>query len=105
MKEFYRHGDVCIEKLPQKIDHAFKKKKDTILLEGEATNHFHRLHGGVVYENPTNDSQNYLLGIFDLVKPTPLTHEEHKTIELQPGQYKFHVQREYDPIQERRVAD
>lgn len=38
-------------------------------------------------------------------KKTKITHEEHDTIILTPGKYETFVQREYDPIQERRVLD
>lgn len=38
-------------------------------------------------------------------QPTKITHEEHKTIELPQGIYEAYVQREYDPIEERKVVD
>lgn len=34
-----------------------------------------------------------------------LTHEEHHTIELPKGNYSAYVQREYQPLDERRVLD
>jgi hypothetical protein len=99
-----RHGDLLIIQVDS-IPDGLPKKENTILLEGESTNHFHRLRGGTVYaERPTRDN-NYLLGFFELEKDTELTHEEHKTIVLNPGKYKFLSQREWDELEERRVID
>lgn len=104
MKNFYRHGDVLIERVDTVPD-GLQKKKDTILLEGEASGHFHRLHGGVVFAEKPTQENNYNLGYFNLEADTELTHEEHGTIVLSPGKYKFYSQREYDPVQEHRVID
>lgn len=104
MKKVFRHGDVLIEKVSF-IPKGLKKKKDLILLEGEASGHFHVLSKGDVFEvTPTKDN-NYLLGYFKTEDGTLLTHQEHETIEIPAGIYKFYAQREYDEIEERRVID
>lgn len=104
LPKFWRHGDLLVMQVDA-IPEGLTKKKDTVLLEGEASNHFHRLHGGVVFaETPTKDN-NYNLGYFELKESTNLTHEEHDTIVLSPGKYKFFAQREYDEQEERRVID
>ena len=99
-----RHGDLLIEQVDS-IPSGLEKKKDTILLEGEASNHFHRLHGGIVFAEKPTIQNDYSLGFFELDEATELTHEEHGTIELQKGKYHFYCQREYDELQERRVID
>ena len=104
MTTFYRHGDLLITQVDS-IPSGLPKKKDTVLLEGEASGHFHRLHGGLVLEEKPTQENNYLLGYFELEKDTELTHEEHGTITLTPGKYRFFGQREYDPVQEHRVID
>lgn len=101
----YRHGDLIIipvDTIPKNLP----KKTDTVLLEGEATGHFHRLNGGTVYtESPTIEN-HFSLGYFEVEKDTNLIHEEHSTIVLKPGKYHFYSQREYDPQEsERRVID
>jgi len=102
--QIYRHGDVFIEKieaLPKKL----KKKGNNVLLVGEVTGHNHRLQGGVIYEEQPTKENLWLAGYFQIEAPTEVTHEEHKTIILNPGIYKFHHQREYDEQEERVVID
>lgn len=101
---FYRHGDLLIVPIA-KVKPEGKRKSDTILLEGEASGHHHKLSGGVVYaEQPTTEN-GFLLGSFKLDKDEVLTHEEHKTIELPAGMYKFYSQREYNELDDLRVID
>ena len=104
MSTYLRHGDVLVEKV-ESIPEGLSKKKDTVLLEGEASGHYHRLHGGTVFAEKPTQENNYNLGYFNLEEATELTHEEHGTIVFTPGKYKFYSQREYDPIQEHRVVD
>lgn len=102
--KIYRHGDLLIMPV-ELIPKGLSPKKDTVLLEGEASNHFHRLGGGTVFKEEPRINNNFLLGYFEIPTETPLTHEEHKTIILPPGKYKFMSQREYDPQANRRVID
>lgn len=100
----YRHGDLIVIPVDS-IPVGLQKKDNTELLEGETSGHVHKLNGGIVYkDNPTAEN-NFLLGYFEIKKETPLSHEEHETIILQPGKYKFMSQREYDPQENRRVID
>jgi hypothetical protein len=98
-KVMYRHGDLLIESI-KKIPESAKKRNSNIILEGEATNHFHRLHGGVILEK---DDTVYLR----VVEDGKVTHEEHKTITLPAGDYQVIRQREYDPYERaaRQVQD
>lgn len=100
----YRHGDLMVVPV-QSIPKGLFLKKNTELLEGEVTGHVHRLHAGKVWSIEPTEENNFLLGYFELAETTPLTHEEHETIELPPGKYKFMAQREYDPQEIHQVAD
>jgi hypothetical protein len=103
----YRHGDLVLVQVSQKPQGDFYKSKDTVLLEGENQNHFHRLQSNnatIEKTTPTKDNK-WMLGWFNISETTPLTHEEHKVIELPTGIYKFFSQREHDNQEERRVVD
>jgi hypothetical protein len=106
MEQFnaYRHGDLMIIPV-QSIPEGLPIKTNTELLEGESSGHVHRLSGGTVYATEPTLDNNFLLGYFKIEEETPLSHEEHETITLPPGQYKFLQQREYDPQENRRVID
>ena len=72
------------------------------MAEGEVTGHKHQLISDNDFYFAEEDN-GYMV---KLIETTPLKHEEHKTIVLEPGQYQFSRQREYDPIQyQRSVAD
>ncbi len=96
-----RHGDLIIVKCDS-IPKEAKKQKGTVLLDGEVTGHAHRL------ETKTVDVfEQDGVKFFALKEMTALVHEEHKTIELQPGIYKTSRMREFDPYSEtiRNVQD
>jgi hypothetical protein len=104
----YQQGDVVLVPI-KKIPADLEKVKASVLQEGEATGHAHRLHGdGFEIYAPkgpyNNDTQRKHLR---LLKPVSLKHEEHKEIELPPGDYEVRIVREYDHFEEeaRRVAD
>lgn len=69
-----------------------KKRKDRVLMSGEVTNHHHTA--------VAEDAEVYGEGDErELVAPTgtAVTHEEHGTQTLPPGQYRISRQREIDP--------
>jgi len=94
MGKIYRQGDVLfkkIESLPKK-----KRKLDTdIIVKGEATGHAHRIVNGDIFVAfiETIGPVNFL----KVKKDAKIVHEEHETIELEPGIYEVTRQREYDP--------
>ena len=61
---------------------------------GEATGHAHRIQNGAIFRS---GSTMYL----HANKGAILVHEEHATIELDPGFYEVVRQREFDPITQR----
>lgn len=84
----YRHGDLLIEKA--NVPEGSKKRKSSIILDGEVTGHAHRLNNGIIFENGE-------LVYLRVVDKATVTHEEHKTIELPAGDYQVIRQREYRP--------
>jgi hypothetical protein len=62
-----------------------------ILAEGEVTGHSHRIAAAAaVFERDDG------LLEFDLAEPADVTHEEHGTVSLPPGEYLSGRVREYD---------
>jgi len=79
-----------------------EKLEKPVLAEGEATGHHHMLVEDVdVYQVDENVKE------FDLNSETELTHQEHNTVVLPPGEFESGQALEYDPFAEeaRRVAD
>jgi hypothetical protein len=94
----YRHGDVIlrqIEKLPGRHD-VINNKPSCVLAEGETTGHKHLL---------TASEGNVLLieshgeRFLQLDRPATLTHEEHKTIQVNIGIYEILQEREFDYLE------
>jgi hypothetical protein len=109
MRQFYRHWDLLIEKIDQEqsID-GLEKSKDNILLEGEASNHYHRLVGDTITTYKKTNivlADRFYAWWFKTETPCELKHEEHETIKLDKGIYKFYIQREYTPLDDIRVID
>jgi len=93
----YRHGDISlhsIKELPKKLE-QISQGGNFILAYGEVTGHTHRL-----LEHTQDQYTVYRDGqgrnILAINKPTPLVHEEHKEIILQPGFYIQEQEKEYD---------
>ena len=79
-----------------------EKRKDKNLAEGEVTGHAHRCNSDTA--TVFGEGAARLLVCPD---GTEVTHEEHKTIDIPPGEYDITIQREIDPDTEeaRTVAD
>ena len=77
-----------------------KLQKNNIIAYGEMTGHTHQLTEGRVY----NDSKKKEKYVEIVGRPTPIIHEEHKPIVLEPGKYKVTRQREYKPAKRRAQA-
>ena len=94
MKKQYRHGDLLLEEV-QSIPMGGNKRKNGIILAGEATGHHHRIGGNsAVLDYP--DEKVFV----EVNSPTaPLTHEEHNRIDIPAGKYRVIRQREYDPYE------
>lgn len=95
----FRHGDVIIEKVGVIPTDAKSLKDRKEIAYGEVTGHAHRIDVGELFE--TKDGDIYLKAN----KLTKLSHEEHKTITLEPGIYKAVIKRQYSPDGWERVRD
>lgn len=101
----FRHGDVLI--VPTTKAPAVKGRKymkDNVLMHGEATGHAHRIETTNEDFSLYEDS-NGVLHMKLKKKGGGVTHEEHNTICLPPGDYQIKRQREYAPEAPRWVAD
>jgi hypothetical protein len=106
--EVFRQGDVLLVRIDDIPTDATtcKVNGDVILAYGEVTGHAHRIapdkampfaKGGVW--SPTAER------FIQALEGAELTHEEHATIALPPGNYRVIQQREYSPEEIRNVAD
>jgi hypothetical protein len=84
-----RHGDVLIELIKEIPSEAKLLKDRKELAFGEVTGHAHRIDVGDLFEN--KDGQLYL----KVDRLAHLSHEEHKTITINPGVYKVTIKRQY----------
>ena len=100
----YRQGDVYLQKvatLPEGLRELVERKEVAF---GEVTGHAHRLDvkladDAVLYENDKGELW------VSVAEKTALVHEEHETIQLEPGIYRYIPQREYTPEGIRNVQD
>lgn len=100
----FRQGDIYIEGV-RCVPEGAIKRQDTVLAEGEATGHRHRIR-----DFRTANLFEFGDDLFvDVVTDrAEIVHEEHGTIELNRGIYRVWRQREYDPrpdIRQRFVFD
>ena len=99
--KIYRHGDVLIAPVKSLPPDA-TERPGLILAHGEVTGHSHRVE---------TEGKAELFGVGPrlflrvLGSPARVTHEEHQTIELPPGEYRVWRQREYDPREDLTVMD
>lgn len=84
---YFQQGDVLLKQYQGELTGI--PIKDSLLHKGQ--NHHHRLSGGAfrIIESP--DAK-----FLDVAEQTSLTHEEHKTIVIPPGQYEIGIVLEYD---------
>lgn len=94
----FRQGDIYIEAV-RSLPEGALKRQDTILAEGEATGHCHR-----VRDFRTADLFEFgdELFINVIAERAQVVHEEHGPIDLNRGIYRVWRQREYDPRSEMR---
>lgn len=75
------------------MDKKDEKKVNRVLAEGEVTNHAHVADVGEVTEVEGRK-------LFANSKPAKISHEEHKTVKVPPGQHRVEKVKEYDHFQE-----
>lgn len=101
--KLYRQGDVLF-KAVKSIPEGGKVRKSGHILEGEVTGHIHRLAETQLTEAEVLECGD---GLFLSVtgEGVSIVHEEHRTLELPPGNYEIVRQREYSPEEIRNVQD
>ena len=102
--EIYRQGDVLLVKVtkPKGLKKQQAKNGRHILAYGEATGHHHSVLAEEAELLLDKDGEMFLQAMSDAVA---LEHQEHATLTLPKGTYKVIRQREYHPLELRRVAD
>lgn len=96
--KIYRHGDVVIKEV-EKLPKELIRKSDNIVAYGEATGHNHKLAElelGTLEVYQAKDGKIY----FNATQPVTISHEEHKTITIEPGSFEIEIERERDPFLE-----
>jgi hypothetical protein len=88
----YRHGDVMLERVVS-LPQSAKPQYGVILARGELTGHSHRIVQASAAKLFTHNNQSFV----QILEPTAIIHEEHHAIALEPGVYRFWMQREYHP--------
>lgn len=109
MIKMYRQGDVLIipvATIPKGTKTVRRENGLVVLAHGEVTGHHHAIHDDAV-TLVTTEQANELRMWLTVTAPEPvaLTHQEHDTILLPPGQYEVRRQREYTPEAIRNVQD
>ena len=89
-----RQGDVLLTKIGDEVMESAKLKEGMlILVEGELTGHAHRVSAADAHF--VHDPSGRM--VLEVFRPTQLLHEEHTSVDLEPGVYEVTRQREYDP--------
>lgn len=102
----YRHGDIAVRSVRSSSGGVLKHNGSFVLAEGEATGHHHVISTERPEDLIIQDAGNGLY-YFTLKSVGTLTHQEHKTLKIQPGTYKTGREREVDYFSKtvRRVID
>lgn len=100
----YRQGDILIVKWGS-IPVNAKPRNTLVVMHGEATGHSHKLEPSAGSEATIYDAPIGNDIFLSLSNETPLTHDEHNTINIPEGTYRVIRQREYDEKEIRYVVD
>lgn len=103
-----RQGDVLITRIPSIPSDLSEVKRDrgrVVLAYGEVTGHAHAILDDPVTLFAPADLDEMTDRFLQVEQEAALTHEEHDTITLPPGNYLVRRQREYTPAAPVYVAD
>lgn len=101
--KLYRQGDVLIQRI-ETIPSGLKQQPSNepiILAHGEVTGHHHLVADPADWWKTADEGEQFI----SVTTPARVTHQEHATIMLPPGNYRVVRQREYSPEEVRRVQD
>jgi hypothetical protein len=104
-QQHYRQGDVLLVRVGEIPPGATPVEDGTVrgrlvVAYGEVTGHHHSV--AVADARMVKSAEDVYL---EIMRETPLEHQEHAAITLEPGIYRYVPQREYSPEAIRRVAD
>lgn len=95
MFKIIRHGDVSLHPVETSKGKTIEHNGEFVVEWGEVTGHGHRLKvknpEDLIIQKDTNGDF-----YFTLKSKGIISHEEHKTLTIQPGTYKKIIEREYD---------
>jgi hypothetical protein len=95
--KIFRHGDVLIRQIDA-MPTGLQKKKDKVLAWGEATGRNHTLVVPELADFHIRIDVTSNKIYFSTDQAVELEHQEHKTIEIDPGIYTIDIERERDPF-------
>jgi hypothetical protein len=101
----YRQGDVLLRSIETFPSGETTPVRRIILAEGEATGHAHVLTCETDEALPIEMIEKAGTLYLRIAEPTPLRHEEHARIMVEPGTYEVKKGREYSPEAIRNVMD
>jgi hypothetical protein len=104
MKKQIRQGDVYlipVSEFPKNIKIVNRENERIILAKGEVTGHHHAIKNKSANLFKSLDETLFL----EVTENVELEHEEHSAIEIEPGLYKMIPQREYHPLEIKKVVD
>ncbi len=97
----FRQGDVILIRTDKEKSYAGDVIQSNVIAEGEVTGHKHEVIDGKVYGHRWDSNVRYIESNQDTV----LVHNEHKPIKLGEGFFEIRIQREYDELNNKFVAD
>lgn len=103
----FRQGDVLIEhvdEIPTGLEPVERDAGRVVLAYGEVTGHAHAISDAGCELLAGAELEDRFLRVLD-EGGVDLSHDEHTTIHLPPGDYRVRGQREYTPERIVRVAD
>jgi hypothetical protein len=103
MGPMFRQGDVLVVRINEIPADAVEQPRDggkVILAYGEVTGHAH-----AICEPDVIKLADGIAEYLNAPTGASIVHEEHSTIDLPPGLWQIAHQREYTPVEIRRVAD
>ena len=95
----YRQGEVLLIKETSEV--VFGDELSTVLAEGEITGHKHEIINGTVHTRKWYSEPKFVRSTGE----TTLVHPEHGHIKIGKGLFEVRIQREYDELANRYVAD
>lgn len=111
-KQPVRQGDVLFIPCRRLLSRGLKRRENGVVAYGEVTGHAHRLATECMAMSGVFECGNGLVvrvsehGLALSGDPgATFIHEEHAPVHLLPGDYDVRIQREYDPVAIRKVAD